>query len=133
MKSIKQILSEANYMIKLSEQSPSDINADLQARLKAAEERLLTLKTDPKGNWLDDTRADEIRALVHQKLQDADAKTTAPPLFDFDMNNGLGNLPDMDLGFNLDLNIPEDEPVQNDGWGFGKSDPYYFDLDTPRW
>ena len=50
MKSIKQILSEANYMIELSEQSPGDINAELAARLKAAEKRIAELvfgKSDP--------------------------------------------------------------------------------------
>jgi len=84
-------------------------------------------------SWKTITRADEINALVQQTLQDADerVKTIGPPTFEIDMNNGLGKLPDMNLGFDLDLNIPEDEPVNDIGWGFGESDPYYFDSDTP--
>jgi hypothetical protein len=134
MKSIKQILSEANYMIELSEQSPQDINAELAARLKAAEKRIAELMSD-EDSWDTSTRADEMRALLQSTKRDADerVKTFSPPTFEIDMNKGLGKLPGMDLGFEYDLNIPEDEPVKDSGWGFGKSDPYYFDLDTPRW
>jgi hypothetical protein len=139
MKSIKQILSEANYMIELSEQSSSNINDELAARLAAAEARIAELTAEEEDSWIDDERAKQINALIQQTLQDADAKskTIGPPnhkttpTFEIDMNNGLGKLPDMNLGFDLDLNIPEDEPVNDIGWGFGESDPYYFDSDTP--
>jgi len=134
MKSIKQILSEANYMIELSEQSLQDIKAELAARLKAAEKRIAELMSD-EDSWDTSTRADEMRALLQSTKRDADerVKTIGPPTFEIDMNKGLGNGLDMGLGFNLDLNIPEDEPVKDSGWGLGKSDPYYFDSDTPRW
>ena len=134
MKSIKQILSEANYMIELSEQSLQDIKAELAARLKAAEKRIAELGFGD-DSWKISTRADEMRALLQSTKRDADerVKTIGPPTFEIDMNKGLGNGLDMGLGFNLDLNIPEDEPVKDSGWGLGKSDPYYFDSDTPRW
>ena len=91
MKSIKQILSEANYMIELSEKSPQDINAELRALLDAAEKRIAELSTT-EDNWMNDERADAIRALVQQKLKDADekTKTIGPPTFEIDMNTGLG-------------------------------------------
>ena len=137
MKSIKQILSEANYMIELSEQSPGDINADIAARIKAARLKAAELgiwrANVGDDSWKTITRSKEINDLVQQTLQDADerVKTIGPPTFEIDMNKGLGNGLDMNLGFNLDLNIPEDEPVNDIGWGFGESDPYYFDSDTP--
>ena len=136
MKSIKQILSEANYMIELSEQSPGDIAARIKAaRLKVAELGFWRANVGD-DSWKTITRSKEINDLVQQTLQDADerVKTIGPPTFEIDMNNGLGKLPDMNLGFGLDLNIPEDEnavDVDDIGWGFGESDPYYFDSDTP--
>ena len=47
---------------------------DLQARLEAAEARIAELSTSTDSNWINDTRADEIRSLVHDVLADADSR-----------------------------------------------------------
>jgi hypothetical protein len=54
----------------------SDTNADLQARLEAAETRISELSAVTNANWLNDTRADEIRGLVHDVLADADTRAS---------------------------------------------------------
>jgi len=52
----------------------SDTNADLQARLEAAEARISELSAATNANWLNDARSDEIRSLVHDVLADADTR-----------------------------------------------------------
>ena len=54
----------------------SDTNADLQARLEAAEARISELSAATNANWLNDARADEIRGLVHDVLADADTRAS---------------------------------------------------------
>ena len=54
----------------------SDTNADLQARLDAAEARITELSAATNANWLNDARADEIRGLVHDVLADADTRAS---------------------------------------------------------
>jgi hypothetical protein len=54
----------------------SDTNADLQARLEAAEARIAELSAVNNNNWLNDARADEIRSLVHDVLADADTRAS---------------------------------------------------------
>ncbi len=54
----------------------SDTNADLQARLEAAEARISELSAATNANWLNDARADEIRGLVHDVLADADSRAS---------------------------------------------------------
>jgi len=54
----------------------SDTNADLQARLEAAEARISELSAVTNANWLNDTRADEVRGLVHDVLADADTRAS---------------------------------------------------------
>jgi hypothetical protein len=54
----------------------SDTNADLQARLEAAETRIAELSAATNNNWLNDARADEIRGLVHDVLADADTRAS---------------------------------------------------------
>jgi len=54
----------------------SDTNADLQARLEAAEARISELSAATNANWLNDTRANEIRGLVHDVLADADTRVS---------------------------------------------------------
>jgi len=49
---------------------------DLQARLEAAEARIAELSTSQDSNWINDTRADEIRSLVHDVLADADSRSS---------------------------------------------------------
>ena len=53
----------------------ADTNADLQARLEAAEARISELSSS-NPNWLNDTRSDEIRSLVHDVLADADSRAS---------------------------------------------------------
>jgi len=54
----------------------SDTNADLQARLEAAETRISELSAATNANWLNDTRSNEIRGLVHDVLADADTRAS---------------------------------------------------------
>jgi len=54
----------------------TDTNADLQARLEAAEARISELSAATNANWLNDTRSDEIRGLVHDVLADADTRAS---------------------------------------------------------
>ena len=54
----------------------ADTNADLQARLAAAEARISELSSNTNSNWLNDTRSDEIRSLVHDVLADADSRAS---------------------------------------------------------
>jgi len=54
----------------------ADTNADLQERLANAEARIAELSADKSSNWLNDTRADEIRGLVHDVLADADTRAS---------------------------------------------------------
>ncbi|MBC8442650.1 MAG: hypothetical protein H8D80_00510 [Proteobacteria bacterium] len=147
MKSIKQVISEANFAIRLSEQTTSGIDDELASRLRDAmndrpghipgpgnlEDFLTQFELEKRNNWLNNERARQIQAEIQQRLKDSDETKLSVPTFDVDMNQGLGTLPDMNLGFDLELDIPEDEPVQDDGWGFGNNDPHYFNLDTPRW
>ena len=53
----------------------ADTNADLQERLEAAEARIDELSSSD-SNWINDTRADEIRSLVHDVLADADNRAS---------------------------------------------------------
>ncbi|MEE2913001.1 MAG: hypothetical protein VX436_04270, partial [Planctomycetota bacterium] len=54
----------------------SDTNADLQARLTAAEARISELSATANNNWLNDARADEIRGLVNDVLADANNRAS---------------------------------------------------------
>ena len=49
---------------------------DLQARLEAAEARIAELSTSQDSNWINDTRADEVRSLIHDVLADADSRSS---------------------------------------------------------
>ncbi len=54
----------------------TDTNADLQARLEAAEARINELSAATNNNWLNDARANEVRGLVHDVLADADTRAS---------------------------------------------------------
>ena len=54
----------------------SDMNADLQTRLEAAEARIAELSADQNQNWLNDERADAVRSLVQDVLADADTRAS---------------------------------------------------------
>ena len=54
----------------------SDMNADLQTRLEAAEARIAELSADQNQNWLNDERSDAVRSLVQDVLADADTRAS---------------------------------------------------------
>ena len=54
----------------------SDMNADLQNRLEAAEARIAELSADQNNNWLNGERADAVRGLVQDVLADADTRAS---------------------------------------------------------
>jgi phosphate-selective porin OprO and OprP len=54
----------------------ADTNAELQERLAIAEAKIAELSTSDRDEWINDTRADEIRELVHDVLADADTRAS---------------------------------------------------------
>ena len=54
----------------------ADTNAELQARLEAAEARIAELSASDSDNWLNDERAEATRQLVHEVLADADSRAS---------------------------------------------------------
>lgn len=54
----------------------TNTNAELQARLAAAEARLAELETQNGANWLTEQRAEQIRGLVDDVLADADTRSS---------------------------------------------------------
>ncbi|MDP7008858.1 MAG: hypothetical protein QGI78_04730, partial [Phycisphaerales bacterium] len=54
----------------------SDMNADLQTRLEAAEARIAELSADQNQNWLNDERSNAVRSLVQDVLADADTRAS---------------------------------------------------------
>jgi hypothetical protein len=149
MKSIKQILSEANTTIYLSENPEiwkelDDQNQRRRARWDNAlnvghghipgpgnmtdfSNQLNQAKERYDDDWLNRERYKQNQQLVQDVLNKSDAKgPLQAPDFTLDMNN-MGQLPQMDLGMDLDLNVPEVEPEGDGGWGFGSNDPYHFD------
>jgi hypothetical protein len=113
----------------------SDTNADLQARLEAAEARIneLSVATNT-NNWLNDTRSDEIRSLVHDVLADADTRaslqgsgSTAGYNNGFTISSADGNWSMKINGLIQERWIYDDvdnrtdwlgEPEDNSEWGF---------------
>ena len=120
-KPIKQVLSEANYAINLSEQT----HDELIRRLQAAEERIRRMST-ADSSWLEHQRAKETRKLVDDIINNVDAKAPIQaPDSNLNTNSGLGQLPDTNLGSNnVDLNIPGDgyNPY---GFDTSRTDPRY--------
>ena len=70
------LLSVATLTLTSAGFAGSDTNADLQARLEAAEARISELSAAANTNWLNDARADEIRGLIHDVLADADTRAS---------------------------------------------------------
>ena len=68
----------------------SDMNADLQTRLEAAEARIAELSADQNQNWLNDERAYAVQSLVQDVLADADTRASL---------QGSGGDADYDGGF----------------------------------
>jgi hypothetical protein len=54
----------------------SDMNADLQNRLEAAEARIAELSADQNNNWLNGERSNAVRSLVQDVLADADTRAS---------------------------------------------------------
>jgi hypothetical protein len=104
----------------------SDTNADLQARLEAAETRINELSAATNNNWLNDTRSDEIRSLVHDVLADADNRASLQGSGSTAGYNGGFTVGSADGNWSLKINgllqtswsNVDDEPSNEDGWGF---------------
>jgi hypothetical protein len=109
----------------------SDTNADLQARLEAAETRINELSVATNNNWLNDARSDEIRSLVHDVLADADTRaslqgsgSTAGYNGGFTVGSADGNWSLTMNGLlqaswsNVDVDVSPGGDNDTDGWGF---------------
>lgn len=104
----------------------SDTNADLQARLEAAEARINELSAATNNNWLNDTRSDEIRSLVHDVLADADNRASLQGSGSTAGYNGGFTVGSADGNWSLKMNgllqtswsNVDDEELDTDGWGF---------------
>jgi len=125
-KTINQVLKEANESIYLSEQ---DNYEELEQMLRAAEEKINRMANNQNPTWLDTMRNKEMRRLVQDVLNQADAKVPLQaPDFNLDMNTGLGQPLPMDIGMNINLDVPEDEPEETDvfyGFGTRRTDPRF--------
>ncbi len=105
----------------------SDTNADLQARLEAAEARISELSAATNANWLNDTRSDEIRSLVHDVLADADTRASLQGSgATAGYNNGF-MIGSADGAWNLTINgllqtrwssVDDDTTTDGSQWGF---------------
>ena len=104
----------------------SDTNADLQARLEAAEARINELSVATNNNWLNDTRSDEIRSLVHDVLADADNRASLQGSGSTASYNGGFTVGSADGNWSLKMNgllqtswsNIDSEITNNDDWGF---------------
>jgi len=104
----------------------SDTNADLQARLEAAEARINELSVATNNNWLNDTRSDEIRSLVHDVLADADNRASLQGAGSTAGYNGGFTVGSADGNWSLTMNgllqtswsNVDNEIADTDGWGF---------------
>ena len=67
----------------------SDMNADLQNRLEAAEARIAELSADQNQNWLNDERSDAVRSLVQDVLADADTRASLQGATGSSYDNGF--------------------------------------------
>ena len=66
----------ATIVAGLATTANADTNADLQARLEAAEARIAELSASDSDNWLNDQRAEATRHLIHEVLADADSRAS---------------------------------------------------------
>ena len=107
----------------------SDTNADLQARLEAAEARINELSVATNNNWLNDARSDEIRSLVHDVLADADTRASLQGSGSTAGYNGGFTVGSADGNWSLTMNgllqtswsnvdVDNAGAVGTDGWGF---------------
>ncbi|MBC8310271.1 MAG: hypothetical protein H8E83_07150 [Planctomycetes bacterium] len=105
----------------------TDTNADLQARLEAAEARINELSAATNNNWLNDTRADEIRGLVHDVLADADTRASLQGSAIPAGYNGGFTIGSADGNWSMKINgllqtrwvyLDDDDPARDSAWGF---------------
>jgi hypothetical protein len=104
----------------------SDTNADLQARLDAAEARISELSAATNANWLNDARADEIRGLVHDVLADADTRASLQGSGATAGYNGGFTVGSADGNWSMTINgllqtrwtNTDDDGLDDEQWGF---------------
>jgi len=70
------LLGVASFTLTSTGFAGSDMNADLQTRLEAAEARIAELSADQNQNWLTDERSNAVRSLVQDVLADADTRAS---------------------------------------------------------
>ena len=108
----------------------SDTNADLQARLEAAEARINELSVATNNNWLNDTRSDEIRGLVHDVLADADTRASLQGSTANAGYNGGFTISNDDGSYSLKINglvqtrwshVDNDAAALGAQWGFSNA------------
>jgi hypothetical protein len=105
----------------------TDTNADLQARLEAAEARINELSAATNNNWLNDARSDEIRGLVHDVLADADTRASLQGSGATAGYNGGFTIGSADGNWSMKINgllqtrwvyVDDDAPAVDSAWGF---------------
>jgi len=108
----------------------SDTNADLQARLEAAEARISELSAATNANWLNDTRANEIRGLVHDVLADADTRASLQGSNATAGYNGGFTIGNEDGSYSMKINglvqtrwtyVDNDAVATGSQWGFSNA------------
>jgi hypothetical protein len=111
----------------------TDTNADLQARLEAAETRISELSDATNNNWLNDTRSDEIRGLVHDILADADTRASLQGSGATAGYNGGFTIGSADGNWSMKINgllqtrwvyMDSDDPAVDSAWGFDTNRAY---------
>lgn len=60
----------------VASQAHAATDAEWEARVQRLENRISELETDKNGNWLNERRAEEIKALVQDVLSDADTRAS---------------------------------------------------------
>ena len=72
----KRFLMASVLLVSLAAQVRAEPNADLQARLERAETRIAELERAEQETWLNERRAEEVKALVREVMADADARAS---------------------------------------------------------
>jgi len=72
----KRFLMAGVLAVSLAAQIRAEPNADLQTRLERAEARIAELERAEQDTWLNERRAEEVKALVREVMADADARAS---------------------------------------------------------
>ena len=111
----------------------SDMNADLQNRLEAAEARIAELSADQNNNWLNGERADAVRGLVQDVLADADTRASLQGASGTAGYDGGFTIASADGGMSLKINggvwtswstVENEVTGLDDDGGFDAADPW---------